>query len=282
MAFGAQLAEAMDKFGPLSVGIDPSPQMLAHWGLPDTAEGLLTFGQAVAEAAERSVAAVKIQIAFFERHGSRGIAALEQVLALARHHSLLTIMDAKRGDIDSTMAGYADAYLSPGSPLEVDAMTVSPYLGFGSLIPAFDIAAANGKGVFVLALTSNPEGASVQHARDEDGVAVAAMIAAAAAERNHGQSPMGDIGLVIGATVGDAIRALPVPLSDLNGPILAPGVGAQGAGPEQLAQVFHGVTRNVLSHQSRAVLMAGPIRGEDAGAIQAAAGAAQFALRGDE
>jgi orotidine-5'-phosphate decarboxylase len=282
MAFGAGLAAAMDKFGPLSVGIDPSPQMLAHWGLPDTAEGLLTFGQAVVEASERSVAAVKIQIAFFERHGSRGIAALEQVLAFARHHSLITIMDAKRGDIDSTMAGYADAYLRPDSPLEVDALTLSPYLGFDSLAPALDIAAEHGKGVFVLALTSNPEGASVQHSRNEDGVAVAAMIALAAAERNRGESPMGSVGLVVGATVGDAIRALEMPLSALNGPILAPGVGAQGAGPEELAQVFKGVTRNVLSHQSRAVLMAGPFVEKMRGAIQQAAGAAQFALRGDE
>ena len=282
MTFGAQLAAAMDKFGPLSVGIDPSPQMLAHWGLPDTAEGLLTFGQAVVEASERSVAAGKIQIAFFERHGSRGIAALEQVLAFARHHSLITIMDAKRGDIDSTMAGYADAYLRPGSPLEVDAMTLSPYLGFDSLAPALDLAAEYGKGAFVLALTSNPEGASVQHSRNEEGVAVAAMIALAAAERNRGASPMGSVGLVVGATVGDAIRSLPVPLSDLNGPILAPGVGAQGAGPDQLAQVFKGVTRNVLSHQSRAVLMAGPFVEKMRGAIQAAAGAAQYALRGDE
>ncbi len=159
MTFGARLAEAMEKFGPLSVGIDPSPQMLSHWGLPDTPEGLLTMGQAVVEASERSVAAVKVQMAFFERHGSRGIAALEQVLAFARHHSLITIMDAKRGDIDSTMAGYADAYLRPGSPLEVDALTLSPFLGFGSLAPALDIAKANGKGVFVLCLTSNPEGA---------------------------------------------------------------------------------------------------------------------------
>jgi orotidine-5'-phosphate decarboxylase len=196
------------------------------------------------------------------------------LLAFARHHSLITIMDAKRGDIDSTMAGYADAYLRPDSPLEVDALTLSPYLGFDSLAPALDIAAEHGKGVFVLALTSNPEGASVQHSRNEDGVAVAAMIALAAAERNRGESPMGSVGLVVGATVGDAIRALEMPLSALNGPILAPGVGAQGAGPEELAQVFKGVTRNVLSHQSRAVLMAGP--------IQQAAGAAQFALRGDE
>ena len=281
MRFGEKLAAAMDEFGPLSVGVDPSPEMLKHWGLPDTAEGVLTFGQAVVEACDRSVAAVKIQIAFFERHGARGIAALEQVLASAKTYDLITIMDAKRGDIDSTMAGYADAYLKPGSPLEVDAMTLSPFLGFDSLRPALDAAEAHGKGVFVLCLTSNPEGASIQHARDADGVAVATAIAAGAARRNQGVVPMGDVGLVVGATTGEAVRALPVPLVAVNGPLLAPGVGAQGAGPEQLAQVFGSAAQNVLAHQSRAVLRAGPFVEKLRGAIQAAAGAAQFALRGE-
>lgn len=281
MGFGARLAQAMDDFGPLSVGVDPSPDMLAHWGLPDTAEGVLTFGQAVVEACERSVAAVKIQIAFFERHGARGIAALEQVLASAKHYNLMTIMDAKRGDIESTMAGYADAYLKPGSPLEVDAMTVSPYLGFDSLRPALDAATKYGKGVFVLCLTSNPEGASVQHSRNAEGVAVATAIAAGAAQRNQGAIPMGDIGLVVGATVGDAIRELPIPLSAVNGPILSPGVGAQGAGPAQLTAVFGTACRNVLAHQSRGVLRAGPFVEKLRGAIHAASGAAQFALRGE-
>lgn len=281
MAFGERLAAAMDKFGPLSVGIDPSPQMLAHWGLPDTPEGLLTFGQAVCEASERAVAAVKIQMAFYERHGSRGIAALEQVLGHARHFNLITIMDAKRGDIESTMAGYADAYLRKGSPLEVDAMTVSPYLGFGSLQPAFDIAAANDKGVFVLCLTSNPEGPSVQHARAEDGASVAGAIAAGAGALNRGKAPMGDIGLVVGATVGQAVGQLGVPLQDLNGPILAPGIGAQGATPAQLQTVFQGNLDKVLAHESRSVLVAGPFVEKLRGAIQAASGAVQFALRAE-
>lgn len=281
MRFGQQLALAMDEFGPLSVGVDPSPEMLGHWGLPDSAEGVLTFGLAVIEACDRSVAAVKIQIAFFERHGARGIAALEQVLAAAKHYNLITIMDAKRGDIDSTMSGYAEAYLKPGAPLEVDAMTLSPYLGFGSLEPALNLATQHGKGVFVLCLTSNPEGASVQHSRDADGVAVATSIAAAASQWNQGVVPMGDVGLVIGATTGDAVRALPLPLSVVNGPFLSPGIGAQGAGPEQLVQVFGTATRNVLAHQSRAVLHAGPFVEKLRGAIRAAAGAAQYALRGE-
>ncbi len=281
MSFGARLAEAMDEFGPLSVGVDPSPEMLKHWGLPDTAEGVLTFGQAVVEACEQSAAAVKIQIAFFERHGARGIAALEQVLTAAKHYNLMTIMDAKRGDIESSMLGYADAYLRSGAPLEVDAMTVSPFLGFDSLRPALDLADANGKGVFVLCLTSNPEGASIQHARDPEGIAVATTIAAGAAKRNQGAVPMGSVGLVIGATTGDAVRSLPVPLVAINGPILSPGVGAQGAGPEQLTQVFGPACRNVLAHQSRGVLRAGPFVEKLRGAIRAAAGAAQFALRGE-
>ncbi|MBN2177029.1 MAG: orotidine-5'-phosphate decarboxylase [Demequinaceae bacterium] len=281
MGFGQRLASAMDEFGPLCVGIDPSPEMLAHWGLPDTAEGVLTFGLAVAEACEQSAAVVKPQMAFFERHGARGVAALEQVLAAARHYNLMTIMDVKRGDIESSMAGYAEAYLKPGAPLEVDAMTVSPFLGFGSLEPAFAIAAQNGKGVFVLCLTSNPDGPTVQHARNAEGVAVATSIAAAVGARNLGAIPMGDVGLVIGATVGDAVRTLELPLSTVNGPILSPGVGAQGAGPEQLTQVFGGQARNVLAHQSRAVLQSGPFVEKLKGAIQAAAGAAQFALRGE-
>jgi orotidine-5'-phosphate decarboxylase len=281
MGFGQRLALAMDEFGPLSVGIDPSPEMLAHWGLPDTAEGALTFGQAVAEACDRSAAAVKIQIAFFERHGARGIAALEKVLASAKRYNILTIMDAKRGDVDSTMSGYAEAYLKPGAPLEVDAMTLSPFLGFGSLEPALNLAAQHGKGVFVLCLTSNPEGPSIQHARDADGVAVATAIAAAAGRWNQGAEPMGDVGLVIGATTGDAVRSLPIPLLDVNGPILSPGVGAQGAGPEQLKQVFGSAFRNVLAHQSRAVLEEGPFVEKLRGAIRAAAEAAQFALRGE-
>src|SRR5690606_29991881 len=177
MPFGARLATAMEQWGPLCVGIDPHPELLARWGLTDSAESLAAFGETVLEASVRTAAAVKPNSAFFERHGARGIAALEPILRRAREMDVITIMDVKRGDIGSTMEGYADAYLAHGVPLECDALTVSPYLGFGSLQPAFDLAQHTGKGVFVLALTSNPEAASVQHARGEDGVSVAATIA---------------------------------------------------------------------------------------------------------
>jgi orotidine-5'-phosphate decarboxylase len=279
MAFGARLATAMDQWGPLCVGIDPHPELLARWGLTDSAESLAAFGETILEASVRSCAAVKPNSAFFERHGARGIAALEHILRRAKEMEVLTILDVKRGDIGSTMEGYADAYLAEGVPLEADAITVSPYLGFAALQPAFDLAQHSGKGVFVLALTSNAEGAEVQHARGPDGVPVATAIARAAAELNYGAKPMGDIGLVVGATVGSAVHDLGIDLAAVNGPILAPGVGAQGAGPAELAHVFGAARHRVLVSQSRGVLTAGPFVEKLRGAIQAAAGAAQYTLQ---
>ncbi len=278
MAFGARLMAAMRDRGPLCVGIDPHPELLARWGLRDTPESLIAFSDAILDASVGSAAAVKPNSAFFERHGSHGIAALEHVLGRARELGLLTILDVKRGDIGSTMEGYADAYLADGVPLEADAITVSPYLGVGSLKPAFDLAQHTGKGIFILALTSNPEGASVQHAIGPDGVPVARSIAIAAAELNAGASPMGSVGLVVGATIGEAVKALGIDLAAVNGPLLAPGVGAQGAGPAELAAVFGDARPRVLVNQSRGIAAAGPIVEKLRGAIHAASGAAQYAL----
>ena len=278
MTFGSRLDAEIQQCGPLCVGIDPHPELLARWGLTDTAESLVAFSDTVLEASVGSVAAVKPNAAFFERHGARGVAALERTLKSARELGLLTILDVKRGDIGSTMEGYADAYLAEGVPLEADAITVSPYLGFGSLRPAFELAAHTGKGVFVLALTSNPEGASIQHATDANGISVARAIAEGAAELNAGATPMGSVGLVVGATVGDAVRDLGIDLAAVNGPLLCPGVGAQGAGPAEVAQVFGAARSRVLVSQSRGILASGPFVEKLRGAIQAAAGAAQYAL----
>ncbi|MEZ0163677.1 orotidine-5'-phosphate decarboxylase [Kineococcus sp. LSe6-4] len=257
MRFGARLAAAVAAHGPLCAGIDPHTPLLAAWGLPDDAAGVERFGRTVVEALAGHVAAVKPQAAFFERHGSRGVAALERVVADARAAGLLTIVDAKRGDIGSTMAGYADAFVGD-SPLAGDAVTVSPYLGFGSLRPLLDLAARHGRGVFVLALTSNPEGAAVQHAVGADGRSVARSVAEAAAAENAGASPYGDVGLVVGATVGSAVADLGLDLAAVNGPLLAPGVGAQGGTGQDLRRVFGDARRLVLAASSREVLAAGP------------------------
>ena len=262
--FGARLATARAEHGPLCVGIDPHPGLLSAWGLPDDTDGLRRFALTVMEAVGGRVAAVKPQSALFERHGSAGVAVLEEVVAAGRDTGTLVVVDAKRGDIGSTMQAYAEAYLREGSPLAGDALTVSPYLGFGSLEPAVRVAAENGRGLFVLALTSNPEGAQVQHARDEEGVAVATRIAAQAAALNAAElavSPhaaLGSVGLVVGATIGDAAERLGLDLAAVRGPLLAPGVGAQGAGPAELRAVFGAARGAVLASSSRGVLVAGP------------------------
>jgi orotidine-5'-phosphate decarboxylase len=261
--FGARLAAAMDALGPLCVGIDPHPSLLGAWGLPDDVDGLRSFALTTLDAVAGVVPAVKPQAAFFERHGSAGVAVLEEVVAAGRERGLLVVVDAKRGDIGSTMAAYADAFLRDGSPLAGDALTVSPYLGFGSLEPAVRAAGESGRGLFVLALTSNPEGASVQHARSGDGTPVAVGVARAAAalnatERELSGARLGSVGLVVGATVGDAPARLGLDLAAVGGPLLAPGVGAQGAGPAELAQVFGDARRAVLAASSRGVLSAGP------------------------
>ncbi|MFJ3406990.1 orotidine-5'-phosphate decarboxylase [Promicromonospora sp. NPDC090134] len=287
--FGARLAAAMDEHGPLCVGIDPHASLLHAWGLSDDVAGLREFSLRVVDALGGRVAAFKPQSAFFERHGSRGLAVLEEVLAAARAtgsgsgsgsgSGTLTIVDAKRGDIGSTMGAYAEAFLADGSPLAGDALTVSPYLGFGSLDPAVELATATGRGLFVLCLTSNKEGFEVQHAQT-DGVSVAALTAAHAAVLNAGAEPMGSVGLVVGATIGDAVAATGTDLVAVNGPLLAPGVGAQGAGERELATTFGDARRNVLASSSRAVLAAGPTPEALVSAARDAAREATEALRG--
>ncbi|MCM3898168.1 orotidine-5'-phosphate decarboxylase [Schaalia meyeri] len=258
--FGDRLYAAMREHGPVCVGIDPHASLLSSWGLTDDAHGVREFSLRVIDALGGRVAAFKPQSAFFERHGSRGVAVLEEVIAACREVGSLSIVDAKRGDIGSTMDGYAQAYLSDSSPLAGDAVTLSPYLGVGSLAPALELARRTGRGVFVLALTSNPEGASVQHARGASGASVAGDVVSQLAEFNArcDKLHLGPAGIVVGATVGDAIERLGLDLPALRGAFLAPGVGAQGAGAAQVRQVFAGVEDAVLASSSRAILSAGP------------------------
>jgi orotidine-5'-phosphate decarboxylase len=260
--FGARLRHAMDTRGQLCVGIDPHASLLARWGLNDDVAGLERFAMTVVEALGAEVAVLKPQSAFFERFGSRGTAVLERAVAAARQAGALVLMDAKRGDIGSTMAAYAATYLDKDAPLFSDAVTVSPFLGFGSLRPALDAARISGAGVFVLVLTSNPEGAEVQRAAVAGGASVAQVMLDHIAAENAGARPMGSVGAVVGATLGDARADLAV-----NGPLLAPGIGAQGATPAGLPGLFGAETGNVVPSVSRDVLRHGP----DARALRIAA-----------
>jgi len=250
--FGRRLRDQVDKLGPFCVGIDPHPSLLRDWGLDDDAAGLERFAMTCAEAVAGQVAIVKPQSAFFERHGSRGIAVLESMISTLRASNTLVLLDAKRGDIGSTMQGYADAYLDQSSPLAVDAITVHPYLGFESLRPALDVAQRNGAGVFVVALTSNPEAVEVQAARTGDAT-VAGGVLAAIKRENAAGAPLGSVGAVVGANLQRVDEDL-----DIGGWLLAPGFGAQGGTAANVARLFAGVTGRVLPSSSRGVLTAGP------------------------
>jgi len=250
--FGARLADAVSRRGPLCLGIDPHPELLQAWDLPVSPAGLAAFSE-ICVKAYADFAVVKPQVAFFEAYGAAGFAVLELTIAALGDAGVLVLADAKRGDIGSTMAAYAVAWTGD-SPLAADAVTASPYLGFGSLQPLLDSAAAHGRGVFVLAATSNPEGATVQRA-ETGGCPVAQSIVDQAAAANRALGP-GTVGVVIGATVAE------VPdVSHLGGPVLVPGIGAQGGQADALRGLGGAMNSHpgqLLPAVSREVLRAGP------------------------
>ncbi|WP_322861357.1 orotidine-5'-phosphate decarboxylase [Mycobacterium europaeum] len=250
--FGVRLAEAKARRGPLCVGIDPHPELLRAWDLPVSAEGLAAFCDICVEAFS-GFAVVKPQVAFFEPYGAAGFAVLERTIAALRSVGVLVLADAKRGDIGTTMGAYAAAWAGD-SPLAADAVTASPYLGFGSLRPLLEAAAAHNRGVFVLAATSNPEGATVQRAVF-DGRTVAQLVVDQAAVVNKSATPTGPgyVGVVVGATVLQAPD-----LSALGGPVLVPGLGVQGGRPETLAGLGGADPGQLLPAVAREVLRAGP------------------------
>lgn len=255
--FGTRVHAAVRSRGPVCAGIDPHAGLLEAWGCPPTVAGLERFARAAVEGIAPHAAVVKPQAAFFERFGSGGVAVLERVLADCRDAGALVLLDVKRGDIGSTSQAYADAYLDPASPLAADAITVSPYLGFGSLDPFVATATRHGAGLFVLAYTSNPEAPAYQQARTADGTQVGADVLARLAALNAGATPLGSFGAVVGATVG-GVEAGVEGTMDIGGPLLAPGVGAQGGTLADLHRVFGAAAPHVLASSSREVLGAGP------------------------
>ncbi|ROP50362.1 MULTISPECIES: orotidine-5'-phosphate decarboxylase [unclassified Rathayibacter] len=264
-SFGARLEAAFDAFGQLCVGIDPHAFLLDAWGLDDSAAGLESFGRRVVEASAGRVGLVKPQVAFFERHGSAGYGALERVLADARAAGLLVIADAKRGDIGTSVTAYAEAWLRPGSPLEADAMTAAAYQGVGSLEGMLALAEESGKGVFVLAATSNAEARPVQRALLQDGSAAGSTVAhavladVASWNAGHARSSIGSVGVVLGATValGDYGIGTGTPLRPAL-PVLAPGFGHQGADTADASRLFGALAASTIVSESRSVLGAGP------------------------
>ncbi|HUV57287.1 MAG TPA: orotidine-5'-phosphate decarboxylase [Acidimicrobiales bacterium] len=255
--FGVRLRERIRALGPLCVGVDPSPKLIESWGRTDSVEGLEFFSLAVLEAVLGTAAVIKPQVSFFERFGAEGYRVLERLLSEARDADVLVVADAKRGDIKSTNDGYADAWLSDRSSLAVDALTVTPYVGVGALAPLFEVAQATGRGVFVLAATSNDEGRAVQTARTSEDERIEDLVLRSVSELNRRDDGLGSLGAVLGAT-----RDRPdFNLASLGGPYLVPGVGSQGATADHVARLFARCPQGtVLVNVGRAILEAGPDR----------------------
>ena len=260
-SFAARLTKQIAAHGALCVGIDPSAALLKSCGLPNNAEGALAFGQRVLEAAEYKLSIVKPQSAFFERFGSAGFKAMEELSALARSREVLVLLDGKRGDIDSTATAYAESYFGGETPLRVDAITTHAYLGLGALDPMFDFAVKHDGGVFVVVRSSNPEGREPQLAKLANGDTVAQSLCRGITERNRkfGAETPGPLGAVVGATCDDAaatVEALPTSF------ILAPGVGAQGATMDDIRARMPQARGRILANVSRAILANGTGVGE--------------------
>lgn len=263
-SFGTRLQQRVAERGQLCVGIDPHLSILERWDLPQTVEGLAECARIMVNATAESVAVVKPNSAAFEAFGAAGIAVLERTIADLRAGGALVLLDAKRGDIGATMEDYARAYLHDGAPLAVDALTVNPFLGMDALAPAMDCARQNGRGLYFLCRTSNPDGGQVQTAWAGK-YSVATRIVQEVMEANRPDA-FGPFGLVVGAT----LPSLDVDLSEFNGSILSPGIGAQGATLDDARTLFGDVFGKVLPAVSRAIMHAGPDVGALAEAIEAA------------
>ncbi len=226
-SFASRLADGVRAVGtPLCVGIDPWPERLPGARAGDSravlAERAASFGHAVIAAVTGQVASVKPQFAFFEQLGPAGMTALADVCAAATAAGLVVVGDAKRGDIGSTAAAYANATLAPGAPFPCDALTVSPFLGPDTLEPFLAAADAAHGGLFVLLRTSNPGSARWQAPVVDD---LAAWLTEAGAAR-QGPDGLSNVGAVVGATHPGALAALRASLP--HAWLLVPGYGAQG------------------------------------------------------
>lgn len=222
----------------------------------EKAQACAEFLCQVIELVAGRVPAVKPQSAFFEIYGADGAHAWERVVATARAANLLVIGDVKRGDIDSTAAAYARAYLDPlvAGEAVCDAITVNPYLGGDAVQPFLDAARTHQAGIYVLVRTSNKLSALFQ---DHGTPRLYERVATMVDEWGMGvlgQCGLSSIGAVVGATHPAELTALRAALP--RTPFLIPGYGAQGAGAAEIAGGFLPRGRGALVNSSRGILFA--------------------------
>jgi orotidine-5'-phosphate decarboxylase len=257
-SFGTRLDQNFAKYGQLCVGVDPHASLLEEWGLEQSVEALRTFSMSVLEASMGRVGVIKPQVAFFEKFGSRGFAVLEEFATEAQKSDILVIMDAKRGDIGSTMSGYFDAWLGKDAPFICDALTVSPFLGLDSLREVMSESLERSKGLFVLAATSNPEGKTIQRAKVGESTISADILknldGINAVSKSAG-ARLGSFGAVVGATLNFSASGITglQSVADSATPILAPGFGAQGANLSEVRDLFQSSANRVIASVSRSV-----------------------------
>jgi orotidine-5'-phosphate decarboxylase len=255
-SFAIRFSAVRSTFGPLAWGLDPSGELLESWKLGDSPDGLDRFVDIVLEAATGTVGLIKPQAAFYERHGWRGIRTLQRLISVAQGNGLLVILDAKRGDVGTTNDAYAEAYLGPDAPLAADALTVHPYLGLEAMGTFISRAHESGSCLLIVTRSSNPEGRPIQSAVSLGGCSVEEELLLGIGEINARLAPgeIGPIGAVIGPTHMDPALDLLSP----NGIFLAPGVGAQGATPRDVAHIFATCPERVMPSASRSLLASGP------------------------
>lgn len=283
-SFAERITAKVRQFGPLVVGLDPHfdflppfllrrfmPQGVSFEGL---AEAVLAFGAELLEALSGEVGCIKIQLAFYEALGVPGMRALSETLRLAKDRDFLVILDGKRNDIASSATLYAQGYLSGiriGDAIlpsfwSVDALTVNPYLGEDGLRPFFVEAYQNGKGVFVLARTSNPSAPFLQdEGRSERVFEKVASLVDTLRREFAEDSPISSFGIVAGATYPEDLKRLRERFPSLL--FLVPGIGAQGGSIEVVRFAFLPGGLGALVNVSRDILFAyrkgGREEGED-------------------
>jgi orotidine-5'-phosphate decarboxylase len=219
----------------LCVGLDPRPG-------DGGASAARSFLNQVIEETAPFAAAFKPNMAYFEAMGIEGIRLLEELLA-GMPSGIPVILDAKRSDIGETQKYYAQGYFAGWN---VDAVTLNPFLGYDSIEPFLDW---EGKGVYLLAVTSNPGSADFQRRRLDDGRSVFELVADLG-KRACEEGRRTDVGYVVGLTnAADVLEKIP------DAPLLVPGLGAQGGDLASLASA----ARNApdVINVSRGILYAG-------------------------
>lgn len=271
----------LDKINPTVVGLDPKldyipepvkKEAFSTYGetLEGAAEAFLAFNKGIIDSVHEIVPAVKPQAAFYEALGWQGVRVLVETIAYARKKGLFVILDGKRNDIGSTMAGYADAYLgqtqvgkSLYTPFDADALTVNGYLGSDGINPLLQVCGERDRAIFVLAKTSNPSSGELQD-KIVDGTPVYRQmgnLCEAWGEANRGKWGYSSVGAVVGATYPKQLQELREALPHTF--FLVPGYGAQGGGAEDVIPAFDSRGLGAVVNSSRGILCAWKKEGTD-------------------